>query len=149
VINLVVQKKLYSLLVSKIKALFYFMYNFYLDSLKHHLEICKLAKLLKLKAFKILKNVKTQWISMLSPTKQNFTKYKSMVVNMFEDQGTNTVANANLDMLCDVENFLGLAYIILLLECVQNLSKFGHTQDVLICDFVSVVKVCEVDINVL
>jgi hypothetical protein len=49
-------------------------------------------------------------------------------------------------MLCDVENFLGLAYIILLLECVQNLSKFGHTQDVLICDFVNVVKVCEVDI---
>jgi len=68
-----------------------------------------------------------------------------MVVGMFEDHVANTVANANLDILCDVETFLGLAYIILLLECVQNLSKFGHTQDVLICEFVSVMKVCEVD----
>ncbi len=65
---------------------------------------------------------------------------------MFEDHVTIIVANANLDMLCDVETFLGLAYIILLLECVQNLSKFGHTQNVLICDFVNVVKVCEVDL---
>jgi hypothetical protein len=70
----------------------------------------------------------------------------NIVVNMFEDQVTNIIANANLDMLCDVETFLGLAYIILLLECVQNLSKFGHIQDVFICDFVSVVKVCEVDL---
>ncbi len=58
---------------------------------------------------------------MLYPTKKKFTEYKSMVVSMFEDQVTNIVANANLDMLCGVETFLGLACIILLLKCVQNL----------------------------
>jgi len=36
--------------------------------------------------------------------------------------------------------------IILLLECVQSLSKFGQIQDVFICDFVSDVKVCEADL---
>jgi hypothetical protein len=59
------------------------------------------------------------------PCKTNFYKVLGFVVSMFENQVTNIVAKANLDLLCDVETFLGLVYIIPLLECVQSLSKFG------------------------
>jgi hypothetical protein len=65
---------------------------------------------------------------------------------MFKDQVTNIATKANLDLLCDVETFLGLTYIIPLLEFVQSLSKFGQTHDVFICDFVCIVKVCEDDL---
>jgi hypothetical protein len=44
------------------------MYTFYSHNLKCHLEICKLAEFLGLKTLKILRNVKTWWVSMLSPT---------------------------------------------------------------------------------
>ncbi len=79
------------------------------------------------------------------PYKMNY-KVLGLVVNMFKDQVTNLATKANLDLLCDVETFLGLTYIIPLLEFVQSLSKFGQTHDVFTCDFVRVVKVCEDDL---
>lgn len=80
------------------------------------------------------------------PYKTNSYKILGLVVSMFENQVTNIVVKANLHLLCDVETFLSLVCIILLLDCVQSLSKFGKTHDVLICDFVCVVKVCEDDL---
>jgi hypothetical protein len=37
---------------------------------------------------------------------------------MFDDQTTNVTSKANLELLCDLEIFLGLAYINPLFECV-------------------------------
>lgn len=79
------------------------------------------------------------------PYKMNY-KVLGLVVNLFKDQVINLIRKANLDLLCDVETFLGLTYIIPLLEFVQSLSKFGQIHDVFICDFVCVVKVCEDDL---
>jgi len=79
------------------------------------------------------------------PYKMNY-KILGLVVNMFKDQVTNIATKANLDLLCDVETFLSLTYIIPSLEFVQSLSKFGQTHDVFICDFVRIMKVCEDDI---
>lgn len=49
---------------------------------------------------------------------------------MFDDQTTNVTSKANLELLCDLEIFLGLAYINPLFECVQYLQKFAQTQGI-------------------
>jgi hypothetical protein len=38
------------------------------------------------------------------------------------------------ELLCNVENFLGLACIMPLLEVVQGLSKFAQGHQILICE---------------
>jgi hypothetical protein len=65
---------------------------------------------------------------------------------MFDEQTSNILAKANLDLLCNVENFLGLTCILPLLECMQFLLEFAQAQDVFICDFIDVNKACERDL---
>jgi hypothetical protein len=52
---------------SKIKTLLAFMFNYFIHNLKQHFEFSKLVELLQYKGNKILKNIKTQWISMFFP----------------------------------------------------------------------------------
>jgi hypothetical protein len=54
-------------MVIKLEGLFYTLYKYFSNNFKSHLEFTKLAKLMETKSAKILKNVKTHWISMLSP----------------------------------------------------------------------------------
>ncbi len=69
---------------------------------------------------------------MLSPTKHILVEYESLVMHMFDEHASNIMTKGNLDLLCDVETFLGLNYIIALFECMQFLSKFVQVQDVFI-----------------
>jgi hypothetical protein len=57
----------------------------------------------------------------------------------------NEYAKANLELLGNINVFLGLDYIIPMLKCVQNISKLVETYGVFICDFVVVMKKCEND----
>ncbi len=68
-----------------------------------------------MKGAKILKNVKTQWIGMLSPTKHVMVEYKTLLMKMALDNPNNEKAKANFDLLCDVQVMLGLATIFPLL----------------------------------
>ncbi len=79
---------------------------------------------------------------MLSLAKRILTSYKSSLVQMFEKHVAHDSARANLELLCNIEVFLGLTCIIPMLECVQSLSKFAQTHDAFICDFVVVLKNC-------
>jgi hypothetical protein len=65
---------------------------------------------------------------------------------MFDDQALNILAKTNLDLLCDVEIFLGLICILPLFGCIQFLLKFVQAQDVFICDFIDAIKACEMDL---
>jgi hypothetical protein len=93
---------------------------------KHDLEFGKLTKILDSKGNKLLKNIKTRWISMLSPCKRIFTKYTLLVVKMVE--GSDHIENEknNFELLCDVETLRGLAYISPCLETMQRLLKFAQ-----------------------
>jgi hypothetical protein len=48
---------------------------------------------------------------------------------MFDEQTSNTTTKGNLDLLCDVETFLGFNYIIPLFECMKSLSKIAQIHD--------------------
>jgi len=61
-------------------------------------------------------------------------------------QVANTSIKKKLDILCNVKIFLGLTYILSLLECMQSLSKFVQARDFFICDLIDVVKTYERDI---
>ncbi len=82
--------------------------------------------LLEHKTKKILKNVNTQWILMLSSSNWMVSKYRSLVVGMFEKQVTSSHVKANLEFLLNIELFLGLTCT-LLLEDVRNLYKFAQS----------------------
>jgi len=75
------------------------MYNFYhilSHNFKHHLDRCKLVKFMQSKVFKMIRNVKMQRI-LCCPliTKWILIKYRSLVVNMFDDQTTIVTSKAN------------------------------------------------------
>ena len=56
------------------------LYSYFNKSLKRHLELEKLSKLLQSKG---RKNIKTQWISMLSPLKRVLSKCRVLLMKMY------------------------------------------------------------------
>ncbi len=84
-----------------------------------------LVELLKCNINKILKNIKTQWMSMLSPSKKVLNEYQMLIVKMVEDNVSIVIVKANYELLYDVETLLGLACVLPLLELVQGLFKFA------------------------
>jgi hypothetical protein len=72
-------------LITKIESLFSYVYNYYVLSPKPHLEVTKFVELLECKGNKILKNVKTQRISMLSSPKKILVDYQTLVVKMAQN----------------------------------------------------------------
>jgi hypothetical protein len=58
------------IVVAKIEGFMLNMYDYFNHSPKKNLEFQKLAQTLKTKGNKILKNVKTRWMSMLDPLKR-------------------------------------------------------------------------------
>jgi hypothetical protein len=83
---------------------------------------------------------------MLSLAKKILMNYKSLMVQMFEKHVAHDSTKANLELLCDIEVFIGLTCIIPMFECVQSLSKFAQTCDAFICDFVAILKSCVEDL---
>jgi hypothetical protein len=89
------------------------------------------------KGLKILQDVKTWWISMITLTKRVWYQYKPLLVKMVEDVATVDNAKANYELICNVETLLGLPYVLPLLECVQSLNNFAQSYQVFICDFIA------------
>jgi hypothetical protein len=58
--------------------------------------------LMETKRAKILKNVKTHWISMLSPTWRVMVEYRTLLMKMTFDAPTNEKEKANFDLFYDV-----------------------------------------------
>ncbi len=65
---------------------------------------------------------------------------------MFDEQTSHDTTKIGLELLCDVEVLLGLTCIIPMLKLVQRSSKFAQNREVLICNFVDVVKKYEVQL---
>jgi hypothetical protein len=55
------------------------------------------------KGNKILKNVKTRWINMISPTKWVTSMYMSWLAKMVEDNSSLLIAKVNFELLVQGE----------------------------------------------
>jgi predicted RNA-binding protein YlxR (DUF448 family) len=98
---------------------------------------------LNTKGNKILWNVKTCWISMLSPCKWVVAKYKTLIAKMLDDQIENETIRSNLQKLLNLEFIIALHCILPLLELVHTLIKYAQGRGVYICDFVEAIKMCK------
>lgn len=98
--------------------------NFFSHNLKCHHEFFKPLKLMDTKGNKILKNIKTCWISMFSSTKWVFSKYKTLLAKMVGNAYEISQAQINFDSSCDVPIFLGLPCLMPLLE-MHQVNKFS------------------------
>jgi hypothetical protein len=99
------------------------------------LEFNKLAKIVEVKRFKILKNVKTWLISMLESLKRIMLKYATLIVKMLQHNLLIVQVRLNLDLLCDIH----FTRLILFVVIVESSSCFDEncSRDVFICDFVA------------
>ncbi len=65
---------------------------------------------------------------------------------MSQDNVSTVLARFNLDLLCDLHMLLGLSSLLPLLEAMHALIKFAQGKDIFICDFVVVIKICQIDL---
>ena len=134
------------------------LHAFFAHSPKRHLEFQKLAEVMHSKGLKILKNVKTRWISMLSPAIRVMNEYRVLLVKMAldsvppppdangksgkKDKLLMKLASRNLSFLQDYEILLTLSALLPLLRSVHSLIKFTQSREVFICDYVSAIQIC-------
>jgi hypothetical protein len=123
--------------VSKLESLCQSLYTCFIMSSKKHLEFQKLADIVETKGLRMLRNVKTHWISLLEPLRRVMGEYKTLIVKMCKDAAIKEPAltpkqttskestKHNCDLLCDIGTLLPLPYVLPLLECVNDLMKFA------------------------
>jgi len=89
-------------MVSRFEGLFHTLYNYFSKSLKRHLEFIKFVK--------ILKNVETHWIYMLSFAQHVMEEYKPLLIKITLDVPTNDMTKINFYLFCDVQGLLPLCH---------------------------------------
>ncbi len=144
--NLVVQTLSTLLLVVWIENLLQCLSSCFTHSFKKHLDFTKILKFMAIKGNKIFWNVKTRWISMLSPTKIIMAKYKTLLMKMALDIPTNQQVMLNYEHLCNIHILLGLICILLLLKSMHVLIKFEQPRNMFVHDLVVAIKVCQNDV---
>jgi hypothetical protein len=63
-----------------------------------------------------------------------------------DDMNTMVVAKTNMGYLSDIQMIMGLICIMPLLKVVHTLIKFVQGQNTFVCDFVTSVKICCVEL---
>jgi hypothetical protein len=144
--NLAVQTLSEFKVVKHVEDLLAALYSYFSSSPKRSLEFQKLAACLESKGNKILRNVKTRWISMLGPARRVLEEYKPLVTKMAVDAPKELAAKKNLSMLLDWQNMLTLPCLMPMLHSVNSLIKFAQSPACYIVDFISAVKICQGDL---
>ena len=71
--------------MSRIEGLLKSSHAYFKHSPKRHLEFVKLAKLMETKGLKLLKNVKTRWVSLIEPLRCILQEYIVLLAKMKVD----------------------------------------------------------------
>jgi hypothetical protein len=88
--------------MGKIESLLASMYNCFVNNFKCHLEICKLVEFMSCKGNKILKNLKTKKMSMLSPSNRTLNEYQTLVVKMIKNNAS--TIHVNYEFFCNMRH---------------------------------------------
>lgn len=141
--NLTFQGFLHLPIMNIIKILLSYFYTYFSHSPKKHLEFTNMAKMMNSKGFKIVFNLKIRQISMLSPTKQVFMEYTTLLAKMVKNSATFPSSCVNYKLLCDVKVLQGehICYLCWL-QCIHSLSSFkvGMSMCVTMLQLLSIVK---------
>ena len=115
-------------MVVRIETLLAALHKYFSKSPKHHLELQKLAELLESKGKKILQNIKTRWISIVSPLKCFLSEYRTLLVKMYFEhlvKPTIPVTKVNYELMVDIKCLLTLAAVLSFLKVVKALVVFS------------------------
>ncbi len=82
---------------------------------------------------------------MLEPLNHIGKKYKMLIAKMVIDIGLVEPTKANLN-LCDIDMILGLWYVLPMIKSINVLMKFVQSKDVVVYDYIIVIKICQVDL---
>jgi hypothetical protein len=88
--------------VNRIEDLLQSLHSYFARSPKQHLEFVKLVEVMETKGLKILRQVKTRWLSMMSPPIRVMNEYRTLVVKMLEDQDQVDFARTSFEHLIDI-----------------------------------------------
>ena len=132
--------------VSNVEDLLGGLYGYFSHSPKCHNEFVKLATVMNKSHDKILRQVKTRWISMLKPAKRVLAQYDTLLYKMHLDAPTVKAAGPNLQMLSDVETVLALTCLMPLLETLNGVIKFSQGRNIFMCDFVGAIGQCQIEL---
>jgi hypothetical protein len=83
---------------------------------------------------------------MLEPFNNILAKYKMLIMKMSQNNINVVQARLNLNLLCDIHTLLDLSYLLPLLGVVNILIKFAKRNNIFICNFVTIIKICQADI---
>jgi len=83
------------------------LYVFFVHNPKKFVEFQKLVDLLNMKGNKFFRKVKMRWISILSSTKQIYIKYLPLILKMHINNAKNDFGFKILNVLCDIDSFMG------------------------------------------
>lgn len=117
--NLVVQAMSRTYVVARTEVLVQKIHEYFSKSSKKHLDFTKLADIMETKGRKILKHVRTRWLSLLLPAQRVVSEYQTLVMKMELDNAKETNSKALRASLTDVETLLGLACLVPLMEVVD------------------------------
>jgi hypothetical protein len=145
--NLVVQAMSGTYVVARTEVLVQKIHEYFSKSSKRHLDFTKLAHIMETKGRKILKHVRTRWLSLLLPAQRVISEYRTLVMKMELDNAKETNSKALLASLTDVETLLGLACLVPLMEVVDCMMQFVQSRDVYICDFVGALRECQLQLS--
>ena len=137
-------------MVARIETLLAALHKYFSKFPKYHLELQKLAELLESMGIKILQNIKTRWISMLSSLKRVLSEYRILLVKMYFDhfvKPTIPTAKVNYELMVDIKSLLTLTTVLPLLEAVKALVVFAQSPSIYVCDFTRALSLCISDVN--
>ena len=72
-------------IMNRIEGLLKSSHAYFKHSPKRHLEFVKLAELMETKGLKLLKNVKTRWVSLIEPLRRILQEYRVLLAKMKAD----------------------------------------------------------------
>ena len=72
-------------IMSRIEGLLQSSHVYFKHSPKRHLEFVKLADVMETKGLKLLKNVKTRWVSLIEPLRRIIQEYRFLIAKMKAD----------------------------------------------------------------
>jgi hypothetical protein len=126
------------------------IYTFFCKSPKKHQAFVKLADFLETKGNKILLNIKTRWMSILAPVVRVMNEFKPLLVKMNENatvRKPKALAVKCWLHLTDVKVVVGMACLMPMLHLANKLMKLAQCNDVYVCDYLTVVKKLQLDLN--
>jgi hypothetical protein len=99
------------------------------------------------KGLKILQNVTTRWLNMLSPSERILIEYHTLVLKLYEDKATLSQAVKSYDRLLDVQILIGLSCFLPMLRSLNSFMEFAQSRNVFISDYLAAVKECQMEIT--